>query len=128
MNALRRQRTKTGVALGVCGLLVCMLVAGCISGRTDIDYGRCGRAVGHKTLRQVKPDQTTKAWVLATLGEPSSNRTLADGTDVLKYEYTKKIDSSFSISPVLDLHDKKTEHKRVYFEIKDGVVKTYWRD
>ncbi|MHC4666233.1 MAG: hypothetical protein ACYS9T_09810 [Planctomycetota bacterium] len=128
MNALRRQKTRTAIICGIFSLLIAFLAAGCISGRTDIDYGRCGPAVSNKTLRQVKPDQATKAWVLATLGEPSSNRTLADGTEVLKYEYTKKIDSNFSIWPVLDLHDKKTEHKRVYFEIKDGVVKTYWRD
>ena len=128
MGRAKNSGTLTTIKFGICALLASSAVVGCISGRSDIDYGSKGPAVGYKTLKQIKPNITTKEWVLAALGEPSCESGTAEGTEILKYEYVKKIDSCFSISPFLALHDKKTEHKNIYFEVKDGIVTKLWKD
>jgi len=113
------------VVLCVMGGLV---LTGCISGRSDTRYGPKGPAVTGKTLKHVRCGQTSKEWVLATLGAPTSETATPEGTEVLRYEYTKKTDVDFSFCPFLDFDDKKEEHTVVYFEIRDGTVIRYWRD
>ena len=109
-------------------LLALSILSGCISGRTNIKYGPNGPPAGSATLKQIKVGETSKAWLLSTLGGPSSESKTPDGTEILKYNYVKKVDSSFAVSPFLDLDDEKEEHTTFYFEIKDGVVTNFWKD
>jgi hypothetical protein len=109
-------------------LLVMVILVGCISGKTNIKYGPNGPPVGSKTLKQIKVGQTTKAWLISTLGQPSSESKTPDETEVLKYHYVKEVDSSFEISPFLDFDDEKEEHITFYFELKDGIVTRFWKD
>lgn len=109
-------------------LLVLFTLGGCISGRTNIKYGPNGPPAGSKTLKRIKVGKTTKAWLLSTLGQPSSESQTPEGTEVLKYHYVRKVDSSFEIEPFLDFDDEKEEHTTFYFEIKDGIVTRFWKD
>ena len=128
MNRMKNRKIVTTFHLLVLHLLTLLIVGGCVSGRTDISYGSQGPAVGRETLKKVKTGETTKEWLVSTLGEPSSESGTPEGIEILKYCYTKKIDSSFAISPFLDLDNKKEEHTTLYFELKDGVVTKFWKE
>jgi len=128
MRQTKDRRMVTTISAIILNLLILFVLSGCISGRSDISYGSKGPAVGAETLRQVKLGETSKEWLLCTLGEPSSERGTSEGREILKYQYTKKVDSSFEISPFLDLDDKKEEHTTLYFEVKDGVVTNFWKE
>jgi len=112
------------VLCGMLGLALC----GCISGRSDVSYGPKGPAVGAETLRQIKAGQTSKEWVLGTLGTPTSVTATPEGTEILKYEYTKKVDSDIDVFLFLEFDDKREERTVYYFEIADGIVTKFWKE
>jgi hypothetical protein len=113
-----------GVLCGFFGMTLC----GCISGRSDVRYGPKGPAVGQETLRQVQIGQTSKEWVLGTLGTPTSATTTPEGTEILKYVYTKDVDVDFSFCILFDFDDKREERTVYYFEITDGIVSNFWKE
>src|SRR5689334_6269822 len=47
-----------------------------------------GVRVSQPTLDQIKPGETTEAWLVAALGEPSSRRSVDDHTQILRYDHT----------------------------------------
>jgi hypothetical protein len=125
MNA-KRMGMSIGLALA-CGVLG-LVLNGCISGSSDVRYGPKGPAVGHGTLKQIEIGQTSKEWVLGTLGTPTSETATPEGTEVLTYVYTKKVDSDLSVFLFLDFDEKREERTVYYFEIADGVVTKFWKE
>ncbi len=113
-------------------ILLCMVfgfaLSGCISGRSDVRYGSKGPAAGTDTLRQIQVGVTSKEWLLGTLGEPTSHSQTPEGTEILRYVYTKTVDSDFSAFLLLNFDDKREERTVLYFEITDGIVTRYWRE
>jgi len=103
-------------------------LTGCISGRSDVRYGPKGPAVGTETLRQIQVGSTSKEWVLGMLGEPTSQTQTPEGTEILRYVYTKMVDSDFSAFLLLNFDDKREDRTVLYFEITDGIVTRYWRE
>jgi hypothetical protein len=103
------------------------VLSGCISARSDVRYGPTGPTVGHETIRQVQAGQTSKEWVLGTLGIPTSETATPEGTEILKYVYTKKVDCDLSFCIFFDFDDKHEERTVYYFEIADGVVTRFWK-
>jgi len=103
-------------------------LSGCISGRSDVRYGPEGPAVGHETIRQIDIGQTSKEWVLGTFGKPTSETTTPEGTEILKYVYTKKVDSDLDVFLFLDFDEKHEYRTTYYFEIADGVVTKFWKE
>lgn len=125
MNA-KKMGTSAGLVI-LCGALG-LVLSGCISGRSDVSYGPEGPAVGHETIRQVKVGQTSKEWVLGTLGAPTSETATPEGTGILKYVYTKNIDSDIDVFLFLEFDDKREERTVYYFEIADGIVTKFWKE
>ncbi len=105
-----------------------LVLTGCISGRSDVSYGPKGPAVGAETLRQIRVGCTSKGWVLGTLGTPSSETATPEGTEILKYVYTKKVDSNFDAFLFLDFDDEREERTTYYFEITNGTVTKFWKE
>ena len=122
-----RRMAVSGSIVVLCGMLGIVL-AGCISGRSDVSYGPKGPAVGHETLRQIEVGQTSKEWVLGTLGTPTSETATPEGTEILKYVYTKKVDVDFSFCIFFDFDDKREERTVYYFEIANGIVTKFWKE
>jgi outer membrane protein assembly factor BamE (lipoprotein component of BamABCDE complex) len=121
---IRKTTVLNWVLYGVTGLVL----SGCISGRSNVTYGPEGPAVGHETLRQIKVGQTSREWVLGTLGAPTSETTTPEGTQILKYVYTKNVDSDLDVFLFLDFDDQREERTVYYFEIADGIVSRFWKE
>lgn len=121
---------KTVASAGT--MLLCVMfglvLTGCISGRSDVRYGPKGPAVGAETLRQIQVGSTSKEWVLGTLGEPTSQTQTPEGTEILRYVYTKMVDSDFCVFLLLNFDDKREDCTVLYFEITNGIVTRYWRE
>jgi len=109
------------VSLAVMGVLI----AGCVVIESDEHY----TGVDNKMLNEVKCGQTTKDWIVATFGEPSEQYLTDRGTEVLRYKCTRKKDNQFVMfpPPIVIKDDGQVVHV-VVFEVKDGVVKRYWKE
>ena len=66
------------VGIVVLCLAAGVVLTGCISGRSDVSYGPKGPAVTGKTLKHVRCGQTSKEWVIGTLGAPTSETATAE--------------------------------------------------
>ena len=79
------------------------------------------------TLKQVKPGETTKEWLIAMFGKPTTEQGVAEGVEILGYEAVRKAKGQVTI--FLLLHTNIDEEKRttVYFELKDGIVQKHWK-
>jgi hypothetical protein len=120
--------------LGIVRLIVLLAIAGivltatgCVVWNSDVSYGGKGAPLSNATLEQIEYGSTTKAWVLATLGEPTEQATPEEGVEVLKYQYSRTEDCNF-VMPFVVVNDTKKDEQTVYFEIRDGVVQRYWTE
>lgn len=125
---MNRRVCMTKAGMSVLLALAAMTLVGCISSHSDVSYGPKGPAVGSDTLRQVKCGQTTKEWLLATMGEPSRATPASSSPEVLTYEYTKKIDSDVSFCIFFDADDRREERTVYVFELENGIVTRYWKE
>ena len=80
------------------------------------------------TIKQIEIGQTSKGWVLGTFGEPTSETGTPEGTEILKYVYTKKVDSDLDVFLFLDFDEQHEYRTTYYFEIADGVVSKFWKE
>jgi outer membrane protein assembly factor BamE (lipoprotein component of BamABCDE complex) len=116
------------ITLGILYILTALVLSGCVCAGSNTTYGPKGKPIGNATISQIKPGETTKAWVLSLLGDPSSVREMPDGTEVLKYEYNKQRDGKFVLFPIIFLNDSKVQKTACYVEIKHGIVTKRWID
>jgi outer membrane protein assembly factor BamE (lipoprotein component of BamABCDE complex) len=93
---------------------------------SDTSQTRSGNYVPDNTFDKIEPGKTTQAWVKAVLGEPS-NKSTADGTEIWKWTYTERKESSGAIFLIFGGHDEKEQSHAAYVELKDGVVVNKWR-
>jgi hypothetical protein len=128
MSQKSNRISMAGIRAIILYLAILLIVGGCISSRTDVMYGSKGPAVSSRTLKMVVIGETSKEWLYGTLGDPTNETRSLDGTEILKYEYNKKVDRSFEIEPFLDLGDKKEQRTVYYFELKNGVVTRFWKE
>jgi len=117
-------RYMTAVALG--GLFL-FTTAGClITGGKSIEES--GVQITSRTLNQITLGETSEAWLVATLGEPSDRTAVKDqpNTAVLKYEH---VVCRAEGATVFLLFAGGSDSKKVtttYFESVDGVITRYW--
>jgi len=115
--------TSLAVILAGAGALV-----GCISSGSVSQYE--GPNIGDRTLAQIEPGETSKAWVLAVLGEPTE-RSVVDGADgaVEIWKWVRRKSTTTRGSAIVVSSKSRTEEVRtVYVELTDGVVTRAWRD
>lgn len=88
-----------------------------------------GRYIGDSTLAQIKPGQTDKTWILASLGEPTRKSSLTDqNNEVWVWDYRKIKHSNTEIFLIFD-GDKRTEiSQHVYVEFDGDLVSRAWSD
>jgi hypothetical protein len=108
--------------------LLTLLSISCISSSKNIRYSGLDQPISSSTLKQVKPGDTTKQWLIATLGEPTDEHTTDQGLEILKYTCKRTENYCFSMFLILTIRDEKERINSVVFEIKDDIVQRYWKE
>ncbi len=117
-----------GVMFGLCLTGLILFGSGClVVSHKSVTLGSKGPMVSAKTLEQIVPGRTSKAKVIALLGEPNSKQELDDGTELYKYVYTKQTQKNAVVFLLLTSHDTMDERSELFVEIKDGVVQNFWK-
>jgi outer membrane protein assembly factor BamE (lipoprotein component of BamABCDE complex) len=107
--------------------LLAMICGGClISSNTTVIH--TGAVVPDATFSQIKPGETTEAWVRATIGQPTSEAALDNGGKILKWAYTERRESDGAVFLVFRGHDEKDVTHTAYVQVATGVVTKAWRD
>jgi len=114
---------------GACAVVLLALVmtgAGCLA-MSNSSTATQGRRISQASLEQVVAGETTRDWLIATFGEPTSTTKLPEGSEVLRYEYTETSSSSLCLFVLFGGSENKQETRSAaYFELKDGVVQRRW--
>lgn len=117
-----------GVMFGLCLTGLILFGCGClVVSHKSVTLGSKGPMVSAKTLEQIEPGRTSKAKVIALLGEPNTKQELDDGTELYKYVYTKQTKTNAVVFLLLTSHDTMDERSELFVEIKDGVVQNFWK-
>jgi len=106
-----------------------LLAGGCVvNDASSVKCSAKGAMVPQETLNQIEPGRTSKAKLVAILGEPTRKTKLDENTEWYVYEYTKT--KKWDLTVLLLVRKKGTTRKtnRLYFEIRDDLVKRWWRD
>lgn len=89
-----------------------------------------GTPVSSTTLRQVEPGVTTKDWLLATLGPPTSRKCVEDqgNVEILAYQHEVVKTSRGKVFLLFSGSSNTVEAQKTFFEVTDGVVTRYWTE
>lgn len=121
-----RKFRLTGVLVTV---LFCAFLSSCIishhshTKNTSPEY-----PISKSQLSSVESGVTTKRWVLDTFGEPTREKHLEDGEELIIYENKKKTSHHFSLFLIFSTHSSEESKSSLTFRVRDGVVQSYWID
>ena len=119
---------RVGAARGalIATFIFALFSAGCLV-TSHSEQKRSGNYVSDSTLNQIEPGRTSASWVRATLGAPSSVEEPDEQTEIWKYRYSERKDSSGSVFLLFAGNDSKETTGTVFVEVRHGVVTRYWR-
>ncbi|MFC1765958.1 hypothetical protein ACFL6U_28255 [Planctomycetota bacterium] len=109
----------------LCMTATALMVSGCLV-INDSTNKATGKRIQDDTLKQFEPGSTTKEWTLAVLGSPSKQEILEDGTEILKYNYSRNMDRTTVIFVLFAGSEDKNEKQTAYFEFKNDILSRYW--
>ena len=116
-----------GVMFGLCLTGLILFGSGClVVSHKSVTLGSKGPMVSAKTLEQIEPGKTSKAKVIALLGEPNSKQELDDGTELYKYVYTKQTKTNAVVFLLLTSHDTVDERSELFARWIYGAVFFGW--
>jgi hypothetical protein len=84
------------IALYLSLAIASVLVVGCLVSDKDIYY----TGIEGETLKQIKPGETTRNWLVSTLGDPTEQSLTEEGTEILRYKCAKKQNNKFVLFPI----------------------------
>ena len=89
-----------------------------------------GIRVSAATMQAVEPGQTTEAWLIAALGEPTARTPVTDmpNRQILRYDYVRSESSRGTVLFLFAGGSKRRESSRAFFEVTDGVVTKSWTE
>lgn len=99
---------------------------GCLVGSSSKE-STSGNFVPESSFSQLEVGKTTAAFVEATLGKPDSKTPAGDGSEIWKYSYTEKKESSGFVFLIFGGSSEKKTEKAAFVQMKDGVVTKAWR-
>ena len=108
------------------GMALPMSLAGCLIS-SDTSEHRSGNYVADTTFSQIKPGQTTAAWVTATLGAPNKVTRVDADTELWDYSYTERKESSGAVFLIFGGHGVNETTAHAYVQLKNGIVTNAWR-
>ncbi len=113
--------TVVSSSLALIALSGCLVMSG-----KSVD--ECGVTISNETLNQIVVGETSEAWLLATLGEPSDT-TVVEGqehTRVLRYTHIVTRSEGGVVLLIFAGGSDVRTRTTTYFEVVDGVVSRYW--
>jgi len=84
-------QNRSEIVLYVSLAIASVLVVGCLVSDKNVHY----TGIEDETLKQIKPGETTRDWLVSTLGEPTEQSLTEEGAEILRYKCTKKQDNKF---------------------------------
>ncbi len=89
-----------------------------------------GTRISEGTLAQVEPGHTSTDWLLAAIGEPTARTPVGeDGmTEIWRYDHVRREDSSGAVFLIFGGTTRRSESRRVFFEVTDGRVQRTWQE
>ena len=109
-----------------CAIVATIALSGCLISRHS-NESFSGTKVSEQTFNRIEPGVTTKQWILGTLGEPTLNTPLEDGSELWKWSYTSTKSSSGAVLFVFGGSSTSTTASAAYVQMKDGIVTKAWR-
>lgn len=114
-------------SLSALALCLPLALGSCVVIGADSHTTEHGRYVGDETLAQITPGKSAE-YVIALLGQPTTQTDLADGVSIWKYSYVRKTRSNNHLLFVLDADSTRESSRSVFVQLKDGSVERTWRD
>ena len=108
--------------VALAALALWALAGGC--GSSPVEEN--GIRIGDETLRQLKADVTTEAWLVAILGPPTSWSPVEGVENTKVFRYASGEESSGLLAGLMGKGARTTAV--TYFIITDGVVTRFWAD
>jgi outer membrane protein assembly factor BamE (lipoprotein component of BamABCDE complex) len=125
MNTSSRTSVVRSLTL-VAASLACTALGGCLIGSTT-QTETSGHQIGNDTLAQIQAGKDM-SYVTALIGDPTNKTVLDGGTEIWKWRYTERKNSSGTVIFLLSADNKTETSNTTYVEFKDGVVVKAWRD
>jgi outer membrane protein assembly factor BamE (lipoprotein component of BamABCDE complex) len=112
----------------MCVVLAGLLIAGagCLVGVSSND-SRTGNYVAQNTINQIQPNQTTRGWVAGIIGEPTSKVKVDEATEVWKYSYNEKHESSGAVFLIFGGSNVKETSHALFIEFHGDLVSRFWQ-
>ena len=83
--------------------------------------------MGTETLARIDVGETTKSWLVSTLGPPDGADAIENG-EILRYSSKRITKRSGHLLFVIDSSSEKVERETYYFEFREGLLRRYWRE
>jgi hypothetical protein len=120
-----RKLARIGLA-AVLGMTLAGGVGGCLVSHHQNET-RTGRWVPENTFNEIKPGETSAAWVRATLGEPSEKNRIDDHSEIWKWSYSQVTSKDGYVFLIFAGSNRTETPGAAYIEVKDGIVVRKWR-
>lgn len=101
-------------------------LGGCLVNSSSTET-RTGNYVPESTFSRLEPGRTTASFVEATLGAPDSRTKIDDGSEIWRWTYTERSESSGSVFLIFGGSNERKVDRSAFVQIKDGVVVKAWR-
>ncbi|MEM9157814.1 MAG: hypothetical protein AAGB46_02100 [Verrucomicrobiota bacterium] len=106
--------------------LVAIASTGCVVIQSDSKTRVYGKEVSDEILSRIEIGNTSKDWILATLGEPSHHSRLDESAEILKYTSKSVKTSQAGLLFILNAKSLSEKKQTVFFEFQDGFLTNYW--
>ncbi|MBN2507207.1 MAG: outer membrane protein assembly factor BamE [Verrucomicrobia bacterium] len=108
-------------------LLLMAVSPGCTVISSNSSTSHSGTQVPEETIAQLEVGKTTKEWVIATLGAPTSASSVNEKTEVLRYTSTRTRKTHSGLLLVLSANNQTVTKETLYLEFQEAVLKRYWK-
>jgi hypothetical protein len=117
---------RQAICLGLS--MACLLAAGGCLVTSKSKTTQSGASVSEVTLDQIRPGQTTEAWLIASAGQPTSRARVDDHTEILRYDHVETRTSGGTIFLLFAGGSTRQTTTSVRFEVTDGIIARYWTE
>ncbi len=111
-------------------IVVLLIVAGnsgCVMSLSSFK-NTSGSAVSPDILTQIRDGETTKAWLIDHLGQPTATEDRGDGMEDLTYEAVTRVVEHFSVLLLLSSETSVERVEQWVFELKNDIVHRHHRN